>query len=798
MLLGDLRYAARSLRRAPIFTAAAVLTLGLGIGVNTSMFSVLDAELLRPLPFRDPTRLVRVAERNDKLHLPDWTTSVLNYMSWKEKQRCFEQLGAIGNTNFALTGLGDPEQFVGNTLTPGLLGLLGIRPVIGREFHDDEDKPESARVAMISEALWRKRFQGSTSVVGEHLSLNGQVYVVVGVVPSSIFVVANGDIFSPLLLDPPHEIRLSHTITAVARLKPDLAISQAQAEMEIVAAQVGHEYPAVRDWSVRLFTFSDWFAPPPLRAALYMLMGAVVLVLCIASANVASLLLAKAVSRQQEVAIRVALGASRADLLRQFLVESLLLAIGGGVLGVLLAAWAVHLMTVMLPADLLPIPNVRLDAQILLFSAGLTVLTALAFGLAPGWYAARMDLNSLLKQGSRGSTASHSLLHRALVAGELALATVLLIGAGLLLQTLLRLQHVNVGFDASHVLTFELSPPAARYPNQVQAWAFYQRLIAGLEAQPGVLSAAISSCVPFGGGTQTRTPMAPVGPSLLAPDQSVPIDWRTVSPDYLQTMKIPLRSGRFFSMQDATSSPGVAVVDQRTAAMLWGKESPLERKIRIVGSGVELTVIGVTGAVVNTSLNETPVPAVYYASSQRLWPSMDVAVRTQGDPEHAIDGARRVLRGLDPEMPMANVKTVEQWIAASAAQPRLNASLVAVFAASALLIGAIGIYGVLSFSVSQRKREIGVRLALGAQRTDVVKLIFGEGMVVMAIGIAAGVCAAAALGRAISSLLFEVRAHDPAAFLIASLVLAAAAALASYLPAYRASRLDPADVLRSE
>jgi len=432
---------------------------------------------------------------------------------------------------------------------------------------------------------------------------------------------------------------------------------------------------------------------------------------------------------------------------------------------------------------------------VLAFTAAITVFTALAFGLAPAWFAARTDLNSILKQGSRGSTAGHYALRRILVASELALATVLLIAAGLLFEALLRLESVPVGFDSSHLLTFQLSPPGARYPNQTQAWAFYQRLIGALEAQPGILSAAVSSCVPFGGGAQTRTPMAPVGPSLLAPDQSLPIDWRAVSPDFLTTMKIPLRSGRFFSSQDTERALAVTVLSQQTATAFWGTENPLGRKIRIVGSGKELTVIGVVGDVLNTSLNQERIPALYYSAAQRLWPSMDVAVRTQGKPENAIQNARRVLRELDPEMPLATVKTVDQWIAESAAQPRLNAGMVGLFAASALLIGVIGIYGVLSFSASQRTREIGVRLALGAQRANVMRLIFAEGMLVAVAGIGIGVAAAATLVRVLSSLLFGVNAYDRAAFVLAPLVLAVAVALACYVPAQRASRVNPSGAL---
>ena len=383
MLMADFRYALRTLRRAPVFTAAAVLTLALGIGVNASMFTVLNSELLRPLPFAGAGRLVRVAERNDKLHLPDWTTSVLNYLSWKEKATSLERMGAVGYTSFALTGLGDPQQFAGNTITPELLALLGMHPVAGREFREEEEKPGSAHVAMLGETLWRRRFSSDSGVAGRKITLNDEVYTIVGVIPAELTIVANGDIFAPLIVDPLKENRLNHLITAVARLKPGFELGQAQADLDNVSAQLGQEHPEVKDWGVRLVTFGDWFVPRPLRTALFVLMGAVVLVLCIACVNVASLLLARATARQQEVAVRVALGASRADLFRQFLVESLLLAACGGVLGVPLAATAVQGMIAWLPTGLLPIPDLRIDAPVLLFTAVVTLLTSMAFGLAP-------------------------------------------------------------------------------------------------------------------------------------------------------------------------------------------------------------------------------------------------------------------------------------------------------------------------------------------------------------------------------------------------------------------------------
>jgi putative ABC transport system permease protein len=798
MLVSDLRYTARTLRQAPVFTAAAILTLALGIGANTAIFSVVNAVMLRALPFAQPDRLVWVAEKNDKLKLPYWPTSALNYLSWREQQRSFEQLGAIRGANYNLTGRGEPEQFSGNAITPSLFTLLGVRPVLGRGFREGEDQPGSPPVAMIGEGLWKRRFGGEPSLLGQNVTLNGVGYTVVGIAPAAPGLLSNGDIWTPLTIDPGKELRLNHQIVAVGRLNPGVTLEQAQAEMDAVAERVGQQYPEVKDWGIHLQTFYDWLVPRQLRTALLVLLGAVVLVLLIASANVANLLLSRAASRQKEIAVRIALGASGGRLVRQLVTESLVLSVAGGAAGLAAAKWAVRLMNTSLPPNLLPVPDIPVDSMVLLFTLGVTAATGLLFGMAPAWQVARTNLNSLLKEGGRSSVAgARPLLRKGLVAGELALATMLLIGAGLLLESLLRLEKVRVGFRPEGLLTFQLSPPQTKYP-VAGSWAFYRDLLERLRTLPGVRGAAISSGIPFGAGTYSRTPTAPVGPSLLQPGASIPIDWRSVSPDYFRTMQIPLVRGRFFTDADTPTAPPVMIVSQGTVKRLWGKQEPLGRKLRIVGSGKEYTVIGVVGNALTSALNEEPVPAMYYSALTVRWSTMDIVVRTAGEPLAILPAVRQRVRELDPELPVSTVRSMEQWLSASSAQPRLNAVLVAVFACVALLIAAIGVYGVLSYSVEQRTREIGLRMAVGAQRGNVVRLVVREGMRMALAGIGAGLLGAMALSRVLASLLYGVPERDPATFAVAAAGLAVVALAACTAPACRASKVDPMVALRHE
>ena len=797
MLLNDLRYTARMLRKSPLFTLAVVGTVALAIGANTAIFSVVNAVMLRPLPYEKPDRLVWIAEKNDKLNLPTFAASVLNYLSWKEQSRTFEPMGAFGFATFNLTGLGDPEQLTGGTVTPSLFPLLGIKPLLGRAFAADEDRPGSAKVAMIGEGLWKRRFGGDPSVVGRHLTLNSIDHTVIGIAPASLALLSNGDLWTPMTIDPGREIRLNHVILAVGRLRPGATLEQAQAEMDVVAGQVSQQYPETKEWGIRLVDFYHFFVNPQLQTGLLVLLCAVGCVLLIAAANVANLLLARAASRQKEIAVRTAIGASRGRLLRQLLVESLVLSSIGGAVGLLAALWGVDAINAVMPANLLPVPDVGIDSTVLLFSVVLTVVTGLLFGIAPAFHAAKTDLNEVLKQVTRASSGARPRLRNGLAAVELALATILLIGAGLLSQSLLRLQHVSLGFRSDRLLTFQISLPRTKYPIE-KSTVFYRTLLESLRATPGVRAAAASSGIPFGNGAYTQTPIATTGPSPLPPETAIPTDWRVVTPGFFQAMNIPILRGRDFTDADAPAgAPLVVIVSQTTAKRFWGDADPIGRSLhRQSDLARQYTVVGVVGDVRQAALSQES-PAIYYPSLG-LVGSMGVVVRTDPPPTSLLPVVGQKVHDLDPGLPMSSVRTMDEWVSNNAAQPRLNAILLAVFAGVAMLIAAIGIYGVLAYSVNQRTREIGLRMALGAPRGRVLRLIIREGMVVGAIGIGAGIVGALGFSRVLASLVFDVPVRDPLTYLVVAFALTIVALAACVIPARKASRVDPMVALRCD
>jgi len=795
VLLADLRYTLRLVRRAPLFAASVVLTVALGIGATTTIFTVVNAVLLRPLPFADPGRLVWVAEKNDRLNLPAFGASVLNYLSWRERTRTLD-LAAIGFGSYNLAGDGEPEQFTGGRLTPSLLPVLGLQPIAGRNFQTGEDAPGAAAVALISEGLWKRRFAGDPSLVGRTVLLNGLPHTIVGIAPRALAVMTGGDVWTPLTIDPAHEIRLNHVINVVARLKPHVTLEQARHEMAAVSIDIGKQYPEVKDWSTNLVLFSDWFVAAPLRTGLLVLLGAVGCVLLITCANVGNLLLTRAAARQREVAVRAAMGASRSRLLRQMLVESVTLSLAGGALGFGVAVVAVRTIAAALPPNTLPVPDLPIDSTVLAVAVLVTVATGIAFGFMPAIQLARADINTVLKYGGRSDAgAGNARLRRGLAVAELATATVLLVGASLLVQTLLHLQRVPLGFDADHLLTFQVSLPATKYPPDGKAQAFYRDLNASIRALPGVRSAAVSSGVPFGNGSYTTTPVTPIGASALPPDTSVPIDWRTVSDGFFRTLEIPMLRGRDFTEADGINTATVGIVSESMATKFWAKDDPIGHVIRV--GPRELRVVGVVGDVHNVALNQQ-APAVYIPMSSRIWSVMDIAVRTYVEATAVLPSIRARVRALDPQVPLSNVKTMGEWIAASAAQPRLNATLLGAFAAAALLLAAIGIYGVIAYSVSQRTREIGLRMALGAQRRSVVGRVVGEGVAVGVAGVALGIVAALGMSRVLATIVFGVDVRDAQTFVVVAVVLAGVATAAAAIPARRAARVDPLVALREE
>jgi len=797
---GDIRYAVRIMSRTPLFTGTVVATVAIAIAANATIFTVVNAVLIRALPFAEPNRILQVAEKNDKLNLPTFGASVLNFLSWREQTQSFEQIAGVGYATFTLSGNGEPEQLTGNRISPALTEVLGTRLLAGREFRGEEEKPGGAAVAMIGEGLWKRRFASDPALVGGTISLDGVPTTIVGVAPASLKLIGGGDVYTPLTIDPGKELRLNHVITVFGRLRPGVTPQQAQAEMDTISARVGTEYPEVRAWGIHLLSLFDTLVAPDLKTGLLVLSVAVVFVLLIACANIANLLLARAATRQKEMAVRTALGATRSRLIRQLLAESLALAALGGGAGLLGAVGAVRVLTRSLPDGTLPFPDVRVDSSVLWFGFALTIITGLLFGLAPAWRIASDKTNDTLKQGGRGSTGGiRTWLRDSLAAGEVALAAVLLIGAGLLIESLANLQGVRLGFDSSGLMTFQLAPPVPQYPLADKGPDLYHSLLENLQSIPGVRGAAVCSGIPFGAGNYTRHPMITTEASALPPGTAVPIDWRSISPGYFDTMRIPLLRGRTFTDGDVRTSQLVMVVSQSTALKFFGDADPIGRALRPSAKPeLAYTIVGVVGDVRDQALNQE-TPTLYYSIPQRgSWPLMDVVVRTDGSPEAWLPAIRQRIHDLDAGLALANVNTMDQWLSNSAAQPRLNTVLLATFAVVALVIAAIGIYGVLAYSVNQRRREIGLRMALGATPRSVLELVVGQGMKVALVGVGIGLAGGLALGRALSSLVFGVPVHDPATFGLVGVVLTGVALAACIIPARRAARVDPMVALREE
>jgi putative ABC transport system permease protein len=792
----DIRYAMRMMRKTPVFTIVVLVTIALAIAANTTIFSVVNAVLLRPLPFAQPDRLVQVAEKNDKLHVATFASSVLNLLSWREQTQTLQEMAAVGYGTFTLnTGSGEPEQLSGNRLSPTLFHVLGLAPIAGRSFSDDEEKPGAPAVAMLGEGLWKRRFAGDSTVVGRTVSINGAPTTIIGIAPASLYLFSSGELYTPLVIDPSKELRLNHLIFTAGRLKDGTPIEDAQAEMNTIATRLGAQYPEMRDWGIHLVSFFDSFVSADLRTGLLVLMAAVGCVLLIACANIANMLLSRATARQKEMAVRTAIGAARSRLLRQMLVESVALSIVGGIAGVGLAVWTVRLINGVLPPNVLPVPEVHVDAAALLFAFILTVVTGVLFGIAPAWRIANTDLNDVLKQTGRGSTGDmRSLFRSGLAAAELAFATILLIGASLLIQSFVQLQRVRTGFESRGLITFQLAPPIAKYPVNDKAPLFYRVLLESLQSLPGVRGVGVSSGIPFGNGNYTRTPMFAKDATALPPDAAVPIDWRIVSPGFFKTMSIPMLRGRDFTDADG---PGtlLTIVGADTAKKFWGDADPIGRGLGRVADGKIYTVIGVVGEVRNLALNQDS-PTAYYPMAERVWPLMDVLIRTDDRPEAVMPSVRRKVHDLDAELALANMKTMEQWLSNTSASPRLNTVLLSLFAGLALLISAIGIYGVLAYSVNQRTQEIGVRMALGAQRANILHLIIREGMTIALIGAGIGLVGALGFAKMLSSLVYGVSVHDAATFAGVALVLIIVTLAACAIPARRAARVDPMAALR--
>ncbi len=810
-LLQDLRYSLRRLAKSPAFTATVVLTLALGIGANTAIFSAVNAVLLRPLPYRNSDRLVTVEHLYPSLDL-EAPVSVPGFLDYKSKTRSFESMAVQTGWQVNLTGVDEPVRMQGQRVTGEFFTTFQVQALLGRTLQPGEDTRGRERVAVLSYDAWRRIFGGSEDIVGRSLSLNGESYEVVGVMPSGFrdFFNRNAEIWAPLVFDPEQmtdENRTSEFLNLVARMRPNVPVEQAAGEMRTLAEQLkrDHQDSYPPDWSL-LVTPLSIQATGQVRPALLVLLGAVGFVLLIACANVANLLLARAATRSKEIAVRTALGATRERLLKQLLTESLLVSLAGGAVGLVLAYAGVRTLAAADVGNLPRADEIGIDGTVLLFTVCVSLLAGVLFGLAPAIHTAAPDLHGALKEGNRGTTdrGSHA-LRRSLVVTEVALALTLLTGAGLLLKSFARLQQVDPGFDPTNLLTFNLALPPARYANDTALVAFFEQAVPAIERVPGVIAAGATSVMPFGGGWSTG------GFDIegYTPPENQPGPWgdiRIVSPSFFEALRIPLLRGRYLTDEDRDGARLVAVIDQEFVRRYWPKENPLGKRFTFgPPDGVTDTtqnewieVVGVVGHAAHEGLDADPRVQLYLSYRQVPTPFMAMAVRTQGNPERYVNLVREAVRSVDPDQPISGIAQMDELLSRSVGQRRLSMMLLSLFSGIALVLASVGIYGVMSYSVTQRSRELGVRIALGADRADVLRLVLRQGMRLAGIGIGIGLAAALALTRLIESQLFGVTATDPGTFLLVAGVLATTALLANLIPAIRATRLDPAVVLREE
>jgi predicted permease len=804
----DLRYGARMLWKNPGFTAVAVVALALGIGANSAIFSVVNTVLLRPLPYREPGRLVMVWEDDAKHGYPNDTPAAANYIDWRDQNNVFEGMAAMADQSYNLTGSGDPERIDGKKVSANLFELLGVAPLHGRAFAAEEDRPGANKVVILGHALWQRRFGSDTGVVGRTLTLNGEAHTVVGVMPQSFqFPDRQAELWTPIAFTQQEAAnRNRHYLKVVARLKPNVTLEQARAEMSTIAARLQQQYPEQNtDLGASVQPLHEHLVGD-IRPALLVLLGAVGFVLLVACANVANLLLARAAVRQKEIALRTALGASRMRLVRQFLTESVLLAALGGLVGLLLSVWGVTLLKSFIPENISQVKAISVDARVLGFTVLVTLLTGLVFGLAPAFQASKFNLNETLKEGGRDAAAARggNRVRGLLVVAEVAVSLVLLVGAGLLINSFLRLRSVDPGYRTDNLLTMSVVLPQQKYPDHARRTAFYTDMIRRVEQLPGVRSAGVTNWIPLVMQGDSISVSVEGQPNPAPGQGKLPVlVTRVVSPRYFDSMGIRLLQGRVFEEgKDRVDSPCVLVIGEAVARKYWPGESAVGKRIapgRAESDDDWCQVVGVVNDVRQRELASEPTPQMYLTYEQAgFFAPRFLVVKTEGDPLALAGTVRKTVWEVDGDQPVSNVNTMEGVLSESLARQRFSTLLLGVFAGLALVLAAVGIYGVMSYSMAQRTREIGIRMALGAQRRDVLKLAVGQGLRLVAVGVLLGLAGALALTRVMSSLLFGVSATDPATLVTISLILIAVALVASYIPARRAAKVDPLIALRYE
>ncbi len=815
----DVRYGARMLLKNPGITFVVILALALGIGANTAIFSVINAVLLRPLPYHESDRLVALNERSAVLEV--MSISYPNFTDWRNQNHVFEKIGVYNRSSYNLTGAGEVERIPTAQVSADLFAALRVNAAIGRVFNNEEDKPGGTPVVVLSHGLWQRRFGGQMSILNQALTLNGKSYTVIGVMPQGYLYPSRVEMWVPvgqLSGDPNWQQRGNHPgLFAVARLKPGATLAQAEADLDNIAANLEKQYPDSNAGNrVRIRPLLEIYVSDA-RSTLWVLFGAVVFVLLIACANIANLLLARATARQKEMAIRSAMGAGRRRIARQLLTESVLLSLVGGILGLLIARWCIDFILYISPDAIPRSREISLDWRVLAFTIGVSFLTGILFGLVPALQAGVVDVHETLKETGRGTTRRHW-LRSSLVVVEVASTLVLLIGAGLMIRSFYRLQNVNPGFSYARLASFTVSLPQKKYVTEEQQSEFFKRLLENIRTLPGVEASAAASGLPLGNnGWQTSFVLDGQPPPPR--DQTPLMEACTVTPDYFRAMNIPLLRGRYFTDQDNRSFlagrdlskldegerlvAGVnsIIIDEEFARRHWPNEDAVGKRIKFgtVEKSSVLTVVGVVGRVKMEGLSQDSNRVQgYFPFWQLPFSGMTVIIKASGDPDQLIASAREQVKQVDPDQPIYNIRTMDEIRAESVAPERLNLALFSIFAGIALLLAIVGIYGVMSYTVTQRTHEIGIRMAIGAQRRDVFKMVMGQGMMLALIGIAIGLVGAFALTRLMATMLFGVTATDPATFAAIAILLTIVALLACYLPGRRATKVDPVVSLRYE
>ena len=797
-LFRDIRYGLRGLLKRPGFTVVALVALALGIGANTAIFSLVNAVVLQPLPYPEPDRLVWVWGKFSGGNRA--SVSPPDYLDFRSQNKTFEQFAATTTITApaTLTGSGEPERLSASIVTGNYFQALGVAPELGRGFSLDNERPGSDQVTVISHELWHKRFAGDPAIVNKRIVLDSKSFEVIGVMPKDVTFPQTADLWVPLNFDadPEMKVRAAHFLRPIGRLKPGVTLAQAQADTDAIAAQLEQQFPQSNTgWSLRLEPLRERLIGSS-RSSLFILFGAVGFVLLIACANVANLLLVRANARQKEIALRTALGASRLRIVRQLITESLLLALFGGALGALLAAWGIDLL-VTLSGDLVPTTaNVKIDATVLAFTFATSLLTGLLFGVFPALRTVNLNLSDTLKEGGRSSEGTlRNRTRSLLVVFESALAVVLLVGAGLLVRSLIALENTNPGFDAKNVLTMRVDLPRGKYDSPEKTSNFFQQLEQRFAGLPGVESVGFITELPLT-GQPNDAPFTVEGRPPVAPGEEFGADFRRVNQNYFQAMHIPLKRGRNFTEQEVRDSARVILVSEGLVNVAFPNEEALGKRLLTVLSDKPYEIIGIVGDIRHRSLQFQPYAAMYMPTLQSA--RMNVALRTQGDPLSLVPALRKEVQAIDPQQPIATVRTMDDWVKRSTATPRYRTTLLGLFAALAMILAATGIYGVMSYSVAQRTHEIGVRMALGARRSEVLGLIIRQGMLLVTIGLVLGLAGAFALTRVMSSLLFGVGTKDPVTFVAVAVLLSLVALIACYMPARRATKIDPLEALRYE